>query len=194
MLHLDKPLIDKRMTRAPDFDVHTNVRHKDPYWEHNREVADSSTWGIFIRDTAYISLIQWSMTLCFIESQWNMPYLVWKCLTYGSQQPPYYIASHPPGGTNWGRTWTAKKWKNGRKYRRMRKKLGNVPFFPPEVESLAAPMAPTQVSPIALGVQVYLFNRINDFSFSPKNKTEQKQTKQNKTKQKNMAFLSTTKL
>ena len=77
---------------------------------------------------------------------------------------------------------TAEKWKNGRKYRRMRKKLGNVPFCPPEVESLAAPMAPTQVSPIALGVQVYLFNRINDFSFSPKNKTKQKQTKQKQTK------------
>ena len=53
-----------------------------------REVADSRSWGIFIRDTAYFIVIQWSMTLCFIESQWNMPYPVWKCLKYGSPQPP----------------------------------------------------------------------------------------------------------
>ena len=38
-------------------------------------------------------LIQWSMTLSFIKcikSYWNIPYLrVWKCLTCGSQLPPY---------------------------------------------------------------------------------------------------------
>ena len=34
-------------------------------------------WGIFIRDTAYFIVIQWSsMTLRFIESQWNMLYPV----------------------------------------------------------------------------------------------------------------------
>ena len=61
-------------------DNHESISRTD--WRvthHNREVADSRTWGIFIRDTAYFMVIQWSMSLCFIESQWNM-YPVWKCL------------------------------------------------------------------------------------------------------------------
>ena len=35
------------------------------------------TWDIFIQDTAYFIVIQWSMTLCFIESQWicRIPYV-----------------------------------------------------------------------------------------------------------------------
>ena len=53
----------------------------------NREDRDSRTWGIFIRGTAYFIVIQSSMTLCFVESQWNMSYSVWKCLTYGSPHP-----------------------------------------------------------------------------------------------------------
>ena len=59
--------------------------------QYIREVGDSCTWGIFIRDTAYVIVIQWSMTLCFIESKWYMPHPVWKCLTYWSPQPPYLI-------------------------------------------------------------------------------------------------------
>ena len=63
-----------------------------------REDADSRrpTRGIFIRDTAYFVVIQWSMTLglCFIESQWNMPYLVWKCLACGSPHPPVCVLCH----------------------------------------------------------------------------------------------------
>ena len=35
-------------------------------------------------------VIHWSIRLYFIESQWNMPYPIWKFLTYGSAQPPYY--------------------------------------------------------------------------------------------------------
>ena len=38
----------------------------------DKEIVHSSTWGIFIWYTAYIIVIQWKMTLCFIESQWNM--------------------------------------------------------------------------------------------------------------------------
>ena len=56
---------------------------------HSREDAYSRTGGIFIRDTVYFIVIQWSMTLCFIESQWHMPYPVWKCLLYGGMHPPY---------------------------------------------------------------------------------------------------------
>ena len=33
----------------------------------------------------------YSMTLCFIESHWNMPYPVWKCLTYGTAQSLYNV-------------------------------------------------------------------------------------------------------
>ena len=62
-----------------------------------REVAHSHTWGIFIRDTAYFIVIQWSIRSYFIESQWNMPYPVWKCFSYGSLQPPYYVN---PNSTN----------------------------------------------------------------------------------------------
>ena len=58
---------------------------------HIREVPDSRTWGIFIRDTAYFIVIQWSIRSYFIESQWNMPYPVWKCLMYGSLQLPYWL-------------------------------------------------------------------------------------------------------
>ena len=47
-------------------------------------VADSRTWGIFIRDSMKLNTVG----LYFIESQWNMPYLAWKYLTYGSLQPP----------------------------------------------------------------------------------------------------------
>ena len=60
-----------------------------------REVADSRTWGIFIRDTAYFIVIQWSIRSFFIESQLNTglntPYPIWKCLTYGSPQRPYCL-------------------------------------------------------------------------------------------------------
>ena len=38
----------------------------------------------------YFILIQWSMTLHFIKSQWNMLYPVWKCLAYRSLQLSYY--------------------------------------------------------------------------------------------------------
>ena len=62
-----------------------------PIWKfvtkYNREDAYSHTWGIFIQDTAYFIVIQWSMTLCFIESQWNLLYPIWKYFTYGSLQP-----------------------------------------------------------------------------------------------------------
>ena len=43
------------------------------YLEDEREVPDSCPSGILIQDMAYSIVIQWSMTLCFIESQWNMP-------------------------------------------------------------------------------------------------------------------------
>ena len=33
-----------------------------------------NTWSIFVRDTAYFTVIHRSVTLCFIESQWNIPY------------------------------------------------------------------------------------------------------------------------
>ena len=46
------------------------------------------TWGIFIRNTAYFIVIQRSISSYFIESQWNIPYPVWKCLWYGSLQAP----------------------------------------------------------------------------------------------------------
>ena len=39
--------------------------------------------GIFIRDTAYSIVIQWSIRSDFIESHWNMPYPVWKYPTKG---------------------------------------------------------------------------------------------------------------
>ena len=53
---------------------------------NNTETAESCTRDIFIWDTAYFIVIQWSMTLCFNKSQWDMLYLVWKCLTYGMAQ------------------------------------------------------------------------------------------------------------
>ena len=56
--------------------------HESSLVKDKREVADSHTWGIFIRDTAYFVVIPWTMTLCFIESQWNMPHPVWKCFMY----------------------------------------------------------------------------------------------------------------
>ena len=34
-------------------------------------------------------MFQWSMTLCFIDSQWNMLYPVWKCFTYRTAQSLY---------------------------------------------------------------------------------------------------------
>ena len=77
--------------------VHRNSRQSAlPSLQRNvREDAYSRTWGIFIRDTAYFIVIQWSMTLCFIESQWNEPYPVWKYLTY--------VRSLPTGGkVDWG--------------------------------------------------------------------------------------------
>ena len=45
---------------------------------HDREVVNSRTWGMFIRDTAYFIVIQWSISSYFIESQWNMPYAVFR--------------------------------------------------------------------------------------------------------------------
>ena len=55
----------------------------------SREVADSRSWDIFIRDAAYFIVIQQSMTLCFIKITMNKPYPVWKCLMYECPQPPY---------------------------------------------------------------------------------------------------------
>ena len=53
----------------------------DSYVSDTRTViAQFRRWGIFIRDTEHFIVIQWNMTLCFIESQWNMPYPVWKYL------------------------------------------------------------------------------------------------------------------
>ena len=37
--------------------------------------------------------IQWSRTLCIIESQWHISYPVWKCLTYRTAQSLYYLFS-----------------------------------------------------------------------------------------------------
>ena len=53
------------------------------------EIAQSRTSGIFIRDTAYFTVIQWSIRSYFISSEWNIlytPYPVWKCLTHGTVQ------------------------------------------------------------------------------------------------------------
>ena len=41
-----------------------------------REDAYSATGDIFLRDTAYFIVIQWSIRSYIIESQWNMPYPV----------------------------------------------------------------------------------------------------------------------
>ena len=30
------------------------------------------TWGVFILDTVYFIVIQWSIIFCFLESQWNI--------------------------------------------------------------------------------------------------------------------------
>ena len=81
--------------RNPDANPNPNPNSKpvwcDGYINFIREVADSRTWGIFIWDTTYFIAIQWSIRSSFIESQWNMPYPIWKCLTYGSPQLPYYV-------------------------------------------------------------------------------------------------------
>ena len=45
-----------------------------------REDAYSPTGDIFLRDTAYFIVIQWSIRSYIIESQWNLPYPVWKCV------------------------------------------------------------------------------------------------------------------
>ena len=45
--------------------------------KNTRENAYSPTGDIFLRDTAYFIVIQWSIRSYIIESQWNMPYPVW---------------------------------------------------------------------------------------------------------------------
>ena len=58
--------------------------------KNTREDAYSPTGDIFLRDTAsYFIVIQWSIRSYIIESQWNMPYPVWKCHPYESTHPPY---------------------------------------------------------------------------------------------------------
>ena len=67
-----------------------SVIHNGKYtWWVNGEVADSRTWGIFIRESLHFSVNQWSIRPYSIESQWKTPYPVWKCVTYGSPQYPY---------------------------------------------------------------------------------------------------------
>ena len=54
-------------------------------------VREAFSYGI-----RYFIVIPWSMTLCLnIESQQNMRYPVWKCLTYWSLQPPYWFMVTP---------------------------------------------------------------------------------------------------
>ena len=52
-------------------------------------VPEAFSYGI----TAYFIVIQWSIRSYSIETQWNIPYPVWKCLTNGSPQPPYFWLS-----------------------------------------------------------------------------------------------------
>ena len=54
--------------------------------EYNTAIAQDRTWDIFIRDTAYPIVIQWNIMSYIIESQWNVPYPVWTCLSYGTTQ------------------------------------------------------------------------------------------------------------
>ena len=71
---------------VPVYCTFSNCTGQVLYTADIKEIPQSLTWGIFIQDTAYLIVIQWSMTLCFIESQRNMLYPVWKCLTYGIAQ------------------------------------------------------------------------------------------------------------
>ena len=56
----------------------------------NREVANSRKAGIFIRDTAWFIVIQWTITHSSLNHNENMPYPIWKCLPYGSLQHLYH--------------------------------------------------------------------------------------------------------
>ena len=53
------------------------------------KIAQSRTRGIFIWDSAYSIVTQWSIRSYFTKSQCNMPYPVWKCLMYGTAQSIY---------------------------------------------------------------------------------------------------------
>ena len=45
-----------------------------------KDIAQSRMCGIFIRVMTCFIVIQWRMTLCLLESPWNMSHPVWKCL------------------------------------------------------------------------------------------------------------------
>ena len=62
-------------------------------WACNREVANFCVWGVFILHVFIV--IHWGIKRsCFLESQWNMPYPVWKCLAYRSPQHPYCLRTY----------------------------------------------------------------------------------------------------
>ena len=64
--------------------------HSIIVWTVISEIVQFCTWGIFMWDTAYsINVIQWSKRSNFFESQWNVPYPIWKCLPYGTVQSLY---------------------------------------------------------------------------------------------------------
>ena len=76
--------------------------HSTPQHTHTPQCSipyDNWYWGgcdlpyvrHFHMDTAYFHCVLMKYDLCFIESQWNMPYPLWKCLTYWSPQPHYFI-------------------------------------------------------------------------------------------------------
>ena len=60
------------------YDASLDCRHR---WCSRK--LEAFWYGIFI-------VIQWSVRSYFIESQWNMPYPVWKCPTYETAQSLYY--------------------------------------------------------------------------------------------------------
>ena len=57
-----------------------------------QRLPQSHTWGIFIWDTAYYIVIQWSIKVIL---HWNMRYPVWKCVMPGTA-PDLWGAMYPP--------------------------------------------------------------------------------------------------
>ena len=55
----------------------------------NTEIVQSHTWDIFVWDTTYSIVTQWSVRSYLIESRWSMLYPVQKCLIYKTAQSPY---------------------------------------------------------------------------------------------------------
>ena len=65
---------------------------KGSKWDRDiRKVAYSRTAGFFIGIWHVFTVIQWTVTHISANHNGNIPYPAWKCLPYGSQQPPYYL-------------------------------------------------------------------------------------------------------